>query len=172
MYSLIIQIISSPEDTEELVQDIFLKVFGKLSSFKGDSAFSTWLFMIAYNRAISFTRKRKFEFLYVEENIINNVSDDQVRDLLSPTDNEERIACLISAIFFSLIIACVTLLLLGAYVIVVYLDFHLMNYMPDIQITRLNTDMVSFYSYIAFLVLLLLGIDYWWRQRRRKSERL
>lgn len=98
VYSLIIQIISSPEDTEELVQDIFLKAFRSLASFKGDATFSTWLFKIAYNMAISFTRKRKFEYLYIEESLINNVSDDQVRDLLTFTEDEERIVSLVSAI--------------------------------------------------------------------------
>ena len=47
------------EDAEELTQDTFLKAFKKLDSFKGDCSFSTWLFRIGYNTAISATRKRK-----------------------------------------------------------------------------------------------------------------
>ena len=48
--------------------------------------------------AISFTRKRKKEYLYIEENTINNVPDDEVADLLCPTDDEERIVRLMQAI--------------------------------------------------------------------------
>ncbi|WP_239059528.1 RNA polymerase sigma factor [Bacteroides sp. 224] len=98
VYSLIIQIVPSSEDAEELVQDIFLKAFRSLDKYKGDASFSTWIYKIAYNMAISFTRKRKKEYLYIEENTINNVPDDEVADLLCPTDNEERIVRLMQAI--------------------------------------------------------------------------
>lgn len=73
--------------------------------------------------------------------------------------------------FLSLIAACCLLFFLGGYAIVGYLEFNLMNYIPKIEITRFSPDVVGFYAYIAFLVLLLLGLDYWLRQHRRKSDR-
>ncbi|MDL2211165.1 RNA polymerase sigma factor [Bacteroides sp. OttesenSCG-928-M17] len=98
VYSLVIQIVSSPEDAEELVQDIFLKAFRSLSGYKGDASFSTWIYRIAYNMAISFTRKRRPEYLYIEESTINNVPDSDVENLLFASANEERIAGLTRAI--------------------------------------------------------------------------
>lgn len=98
IYSLVVQIVGSAEDAEELVQDVFLKAFRKLSSYKGDSSFSTWLYRIAYNTAISATRKKKHEFLYIDENTISNVPDDKVEELMSVTDTEERVNKLIDAI--------------------------------------------------------------------------
>ena len=91
IYSLVVQIVSSPQDAEEIVQDAFLKAFRSLGSYRGDSSFSTWLYRIAYNMAVASTRKRKQEFFYIEENTINNVPDDEADTVLCPTDSEEQI---------------------------------------------------------------------------------
>lgn len=98
LYSLIVQIVGCPEDAEELVQDVFLKAFRHLSSYKGECLFSTWLYRIAYNAAVSATRKKKQELFYIEENAINNVPDDKADHVLCPTDDEERIARLMQAV--------------------------------------------------------------------------
>lgn len=98
LYSLIVQIVGCPEDAEELVQDVFLKAFRSLRSYKGECQFSTWLYRIAYNTAISATRKRRQEFFYIEENAINNVSDEKANAVLGESDDEERIAQLACAI--------------------------------------------------------------------------
>lgn len=98
IYSLVAQIVSSPEDAEEVVQDVFLKAFRSLSSYRGDSSFSTWLYRIAYNMAISSTRKKKQEFLYIEEHTINNVPDDKADSILFPTDDEEKLINLARAV--------------------------------------------------------------------------
>lgn len=67
-------------------------------SYRGECRFSTWLYRIAYTTAVSATRKKKQEFLYIEENTINNVPDEKADDILYPTDDEERTARLIQAI--------------------------------------------------------------------------
>ena len=54
------------EEAEELAQDTFMKVFKNLASFKGDCSFSTWIYRIAYNTAISSVRKKRYEFLPIE----------------------------------------------------------------------------------------------------------
>lgn len=98
LYSLIIQIVSSPEDTEELLQDVFLKAFQSLGNYRGGSSFSTWLYRIAYNKAISATRKQKSECFYIEESVINNVSDDEAEHIMVLSDNEEQLFKLSHAI--------------------------------------------------------------------------
>lgn len=98
IYSLIIQMISSHEDAEELVQDVFLKAFRSLNSYRGDSSFSTWLYRIAYNMTISFTRKKKMEYLYIEERMIDNVPDREVDGIFSHCETEDRTNRLIHSI--------------------------------------------------------------------------
>ncbi len=52
-------------DFEDLCQDIFLKVFANLNSFKQECKLSTWIARIAYNHCISSLRKKK-ELLYLD----------------------------------------------------------------------------------------------------------
>ena len=52
VFVLVDRIVSCPEDAEELTQDVFLKAFQQLSSFKAESSFSTWIYRIATNVAI------------------------------------------------------------------------------------------------------------------------
>lgn len=89
VYLLILKIVRQKEDAEELTQDVFIKAFKVLSSFKGECRFSTWLYRIAYNQSISATRKKRYEFLYIEEETIRNVEDQAVNDALSETDSVE-----------------------------------------------------------------------------------
>jgi len=93
-----VRVVRNREDAEELTQDVFMKVFRHLSSFKGDSSFSTWIYRIAYNTAISETRKRKQEFLAIEEAQISNVSEEEVADALGHLDNSEQVAQLEAAL--------------------------------------------------------------------------
>jgi RNA polymerase sigma-70 factor (ECF subfamily) len=88
IYSLIVRIVVSREDAEELVQDTFLKAFKKIDTFKGECSFSTWLFRIAYNTAVSATRKSKMEFPSIDEAMIARVPDD-APDMLFEEDQNE-----------------------------------------------------------------------------------
>ncbi len=47
------------EDAEEAVQEAFIRAFVRLKSFNRDAKFSTWLYRIAFNAAITERRKRK-----------------------------------------------------------------------------------------------------------------
>ena len=56
------------DDAEDFVQEVFMKVYTKLSSFRFESSFSTWITSIAYNLAInSVGRKKDWEPLPDEE---------------------------------------------------------------------------------------------------------
>lgn len=48
-------------DSEDLAQDIFLQVFRKISSFRGDAVFGTWLYAVARNLILMHIRKRSVE---------------------------------------------------------------------------------------------------------------
>ena len=74
VHSLILKVVRNREDAEELAQDVFMKVFKNISSFKEECSFSTWIYRIAYNTAVSETRKKKHEFLAIEESEIGRAS--------------------------------------------------------------------------------------------------
>jgi RNA polymerase sigma-70 factor (ECF subfamily) len=52
-YTIAIKIVLNKEDAEEVVQDSFMKAFASLSNFRKASKFSTWLYRIVYNTAIT-----------------------------------------------------------------------------------------------------------------------
>ena len=88
IHSLIVRIIPIREDAEELTQDTFLKAFRKLDTFKGECSFSTWLFRIAYNTAISATRKRRIILPAIDDAMLERVSDELV-DIVFEDDEDE-----------------------------------------------------------------------------------
>lgn len=98
VHTLIFKVVRSREDAEELTQDVFMKVFKGLSSFKGDCGFSTWIYRIAYNTALSSVRKKKHEFLAIEETTLTNISEEEVADMLGRTDSSEQIQRLDTAL--------------------------------------------------------------------------
>jgi RNA polymerase sigma factor (sigma-70 family) len=49
----------NPDIAFDVSQDILLKAFGKIATFRGNSSFSTWLFVITTNHCIAFLRKTK-----------------------------------------------------------------------------------------------------------------
>ena len=53
-------------DVEDFVQDVFIKVYTNLDTFRGDSQFSTWLMRIAYNMAVNSVKRGK-EYLPLNE---------------------------------------------------------------------------------------------------------
>ena len=59
IYQLVYNMTSNREDAEDLVQDVFVKAYGALAHFKGDSSFYTWVYRIAVNRTINYLKKRK-----------------------------------------------------------------------------------------------------------------
>lgn len=59
VYNVAFQMTGSHEDSLDLAQDSFLRVFRALSSFKGDSSLGTWIHRIAHNIVIDELRKRR-----------------------------------------------------------------------------------------------------------------
>ncbi len=77
VYTIGLKILQNREDAEEVAQDVFVKAFQKLATFRNDSKFSTWLYRIAYNEAISRTRQRKFTEVEMVEEINESVADEE-----------------------------------------------------------------------------------------------
>ncbi len=66
------------DEAKDLTQDVFLKLFVKLSSFKGNSKFSTWLYTFTYNYCVNHVTRdtaKKFEKKLVDFKGIENLSD-------------------------------------------------------------------------------------------------
>ena len=63
VYGVCVRIISNSKRAEELTQDVFVKAWENLSSFRGESLFSTWIYKIAVNISLMELRSSKKRFL-------------------------------------------------------------------------------------------------------------
>ncbi len=90
VYSVAFRILRNHEDTEEIVQDAFVKAFQGLEKFEKKSKFSTWLHRIVYNAAISKTRRKKYETNHLDDHMIENYSTDETFENLDQLNHEEQ----------------------------------------------------------------------------------
>lgn len=68
-FNLAMSLTRNVEDAEEVIQDVFVTVYRKISGFEGKSAFSSWLYRITVNAAFMKLRKRKQNKSIPVENI-------------------------------------------------------------------------------------------------------
>jgi len=61
LYWHVRRFLCSHEDTNDLLQDIFIKIWTALSTFRGDSRLYTWLYRIATNEVLNHLRKQKIK---------------------------------------------------------------------------------------------------------------
>jgi RNA polymerase sigma factor (sigma-70 family) len=89
-YSLALRMVRNREEAEEIAQDAFVKAFRSLSSFKGNSRFSTWLYKIVYNTSISSLRKKEIEKLDLDEASLPAADITESSSAYASLNNAER----------------------------------------------------------------------------------
>jgi DNA-directed RNA polymerase specialized sigma24 family protein len=57
VYNIAVRMVFRPQDAEDVTQEVLVKVITKLSTFKGDSAFRTWLYRIVANHVLNMQRR-------------------------------------------------------------------------------------------------------------------
>lgn len=63
LYWHVRRFLCSHEDTNDLLQDIFIKIWAALPNFRGEARLYTWLYRIATNEVLNHLRKQKFKAL-------------------------------------------------------------------------------------------------------------
>lgn len=80
VYWQVRRMVLNHEDANDVTQDIFVKVYQKYDTFKGESKFSSWLYRIAYNETINFLNKQsKLQASSIDdylEQSVNNLQAD------------------------------------------------------------------------------------------------
>lgn len=72
IYSVCLRMTNNTAEAEDLTQDAFLQVFRKIDTFRGDSAFSTWLHRIAVNTVLMHFRKKSLRQVSLDEPYSNS----------------------------------------------------------------------------------------------------
>ncbi len=71
IYRLCYRYVNSHEDANDLAQEVFLKAWRAIGRFRGDSAFSTWLYRIAVNACLNFRALRRPQTLELPETLLD-----------------------------------------------------------------------------------------------------
>lgn len=81
VYAVCLRMTKDIADAEDLTQEAFLQVFRSINSFRGDSAFSTWLHRIAVNTVLMKLRRRKTPPLVSLDEPVSKESSSPKRDV-------------------------------------------------------------------------------------------
>ena len=87
VYTLCLRILNDPDDAAEATQDAFLKAWRSLDGFRGDALFTTWLYRVAANTAISKHRQRKRRRSHE-----TGMADEVLSGFASPGSTEGKVA--------------------------------------------------------------------------------
>lgn len=89
-YTIALKVVKSREEAEEVAQDSFLKVYKSIHNFQRTSKFSTWLYRIVTNEAISRTRRKSLEVSPVDDYVMDNYGGDSSTGGLENLTQEAR----------------------------------------------------------------------------------
>ena len=88
LYWQIRRMVKNHEDTEDVLQSVFIKIWKALPKFRLESEFSTWSFRIAYNEAVTFLGKRTKRSevdeptVYLDQKHSNDMDGEEVERIL------------------------------------------------------------------------------------------
>lgn len=89
-FNVALRITKSREDAEEVAQDAFVKVYQSLPQFKGDSKFTTWLFKVVYNLALTKIRKKSLVSGSTDEEHFVEPAGEQIFDTIAKMKEKEQ----------------------------------------------------------------------------------
>ncbi len=81
VYSLCLRMVSNTAEAEDLTQEAFLQLFRKIATFRGESAFSTWLHRLAVNVVLMHLRKKGLPQVSLEETLEPSQEDGPRKDI-------------------------------------------------------------------------------------------
>ena len=80
VYSLCLRMTANTAEAEDLTQEAFLQLYRKIGTFRGESAFSTWLHRLSVNVVLMHLRKKSLPVVSLEETTQNTEEDSPKRD--------------------------------------------------------------------------------------------
>jgi RNA polymerase sigma-70 factor, ECF subfamily len=80
VYSLCLRMTANTAEAEDLAQEAFLQLFRKIGTFRGESAFSTWLHRLSVNVVLMHLRKKSLPVVSLEETTQNTEEDSPKKD--------------------------------------------------------------------------------------------
>ena len=98
VFSLALRYLPRREEAEEAAQDVFIKAYGALASFRGESRFSTWLYRITHTTCISWLRKKQVVHIPTDASFVHELPDTQSEHTALRAEQRSKAAMLEKAI--------------------------------------------------------------------------
>ena len=79
VYGIVRKMVISHDDADDVVQEVFVKIWHNLDKFKGESGLFTWIYRIATNESLQFLRKKRRRMFFsadITEVLINNLTSE------------------------------------------------------------------------------------------------
>ncbi|MFC4632350.1 RNA polymerase sigma factor [Dokdonia ponticola] len=89
VYTLSFRMMKTTEDAEEIAQDVFLKAFQKLNTYKGNSKFSTWLYSITYHRCLDMLSRKRKQITHYASEIQEEITEEKTASILEAIEADE-----------------------------------------------------------------------------------
>ncbi|RPI04654.1 MAG: sigma-70 family RNA polymerase sigma factor [Ignavibacteriae bacterium] len=90
VYNHAFRVLGNREQAEEATQDVFLKIYRSLESFRGESTLSTWIWRITANVCITQAKKSRLETSPLDSDEIDSISDDEPNPEQALLNNETK----------------------------------------------------------------------------------
>ena len=81
VYSICLRMVNNTAEAEDLTQEAFLQLFRKIATFRGESAFTTWLHRMSVNVVLMKLRKKKLPEVSLDETLDPKQEDGPKRDI-------------------------------------------------------------------------------------------
>lgn len=81
MYNVTLRIVNNDAEAEDVLQEAFLDAFVKIDAFRGETSFGMWLKQIVIHKSLNVLRKRKAEFIGLDEVDIAEAEEQDGEDL-------------------------------------------------------------------------------------------
>ena len=80
MLNVAFRIVGNVGEAEDVLQEAFTDAFNRLKDFRQETTFGLWLKQIVIHRSINLLRKRKLDFVELEDGHLDNVPNEEARD--------------------------------------------------------------------------------------------
>ena len=78
LYNLVLRMVGSADEAEDLLQEVFLHAYRKLDRFRGESSLGTWLYRVAVNLCLDHLRSRQAKMSRATDSLDDEGADEQV----------------------------------------------------------------------------------------------
>jgi RNA polymerase sigma factor (sigma-70 family) len=89
LYWQIRKMVLAHDDADDVLQNVFIKIFKGIKNFKGDSKLSTWMFRIAYNESITFLKRKAKSLQLSSQELQDHLTEKLEADVYFTSDEIE-----------------------------------------------------------------------------------